>query len=159
MDLDSAVAAWVLGQLSPGHVQQFAWDGQAAGYDGPALRTLAAYEWSTWRDVNDLFEQAVREMGLRVPTRDEAARLLARNIAAAITSGERDPYDGAGELAALYFAAGYAGFLSDFVVLADSYDVFPDRRAGINREIVAAATALLHKVARAGHRQSAQPHG
>ena len=76
-------------------MQQAAWAAQAEGYDGPALRELAAYEWTTKAEVGDHFARALAETGRPPLTRDEAARRLAREVAARILAADVDPYQGA----------------------------------------------------------------
>src|SRR6266540_1419440 len=87
VDLDLAAAEWVLGRLPPGALQRLAWEAQARGHDGPAIRALAAEEWSTRGDVGGLVERAASEMGLPWPTLTEAARRYARHVAGEIASG------------------------------------------------------------------------
>jgi len=91
------VARWVLGQASPGEVQAWAWELQALGADGPALRTLAGYEWTTRGEVAPLVERALGEAALQRPESQMAALILARDAARRILDVSRDPHEAAWE--------------------------------------------------------------
>src|SRR5438270_12993282 len=60
---DLFVAKWYCSKVLPEDMPQFAADALEAGYDGLALRRLASLMRPTSRDVGDLFERVLREIG------------------------------------------------------------------------------------------------
>jgi hypothetical protein len=135
LTLDEAEALAVLHLLSPTQVQEVAWAAQADGHDGSAIRTLAAYEWSTWAEIGGQLARALVEAGRGPLSETAAARRLAAPVAARIVRGELSPIDGASEIAYFASAAEYCDRqLNVFVQLTDEYDHF--REAHQRREIL-----------------------
>ena len=63
------------------------------GLDSPALRQLAGLEGRPRSDAKPLFDRAVRELGLALPTEDALRRAYLTVLAGDISSGARPPLD------------------------------------------------------------------
>jgi len=114
------VAKWHCSQAGPEDLPAFAADALEAGYDGPSLRKLAGLVQPTYRDVGNLFEKALLEIGtIKIQTHKQAVVALSRITAADIVGGRVDPVEGAGILSGLARLAGYPRFISQFDQLAD----------------------------------------
>src|SRR5262245_22313075 len=55
---------------------------------------LLAYEEPIWSQVGPLFEHALTELGIPIPSRRAASLILAREHAGRIVAGEVAPYEG-----------------------------------------------------------------
>lgn len=142
--IEQAEALWYLGRLPIGQMQQFAQQALELGYFGPALLELAEYPYATKRDVGDLFEHALKEMGRPKISKQEAALRVARHIASRIGSGEADPYEGACDIWwDLWEHAGRLDELAVFVALASEYQDDPSRRQQYRDDIIKAAENLI----------------
>ena len=95
LDIEQLAARWVLGHVPGEDLPAAATQALVNGYDGPALREIAGTANPLLRDVADLFERALDELGARRPSRKEAALILARGYAARIVDGSLSPYAGA----------------------------------------------------------------
>jgi hypothetical protein len=140
--LTDAHALWVLGELEPSLAQHVAWEAQAEGHDGPAIRTLASYEWSTRGEVASLLQRMFAEAGMPDLSLVEAARHFAVHIARRIISGEVDPSDGAYQITRYAQLTEYGDpALSSFV----AFDMYfePDDQRAVAEDIVQAARALV----------------
>ena len=96
--IDRANALWTLGRLSSQDLPSVAWDALEIGFDGPALRRLAALNRPSYFEVGDLLSKALLEMSKSVFSKPEAAMLLAREIAQQVVAGHKDPLKGASEI-------------------------------------------------------------
>jgi hypothetical protein len=66
------------------------------GHDGRSLRRLAGLDRPTRRDVSDLVDGALRELGVGAPmTRRNANLWMATHVAREIIEGRLEPYLGA----------------------------------------------------------------
>lgn len=146
---DLFVTKWYCSKVSPEDMPQFAADALEAGYDGPALRRLAGLIRPTSRDVDDLFERALREIGtVRVQSKEQAYIFLSRQTAIDIVEGRIEPLRGAEILARHAMALGYPEFISEFLQLSEmpywgEYAPAPKKLA---QDIVEHARLLLANV-------------
>ena len=99
---------------------QFAADALESGFDGPALRRLAGMLKPTLRDVGELFEKSLTEIGtVTIHNAEQGALLLARTTARDIVEEQVDPIKGAIFLAGLASAMHYPGYLYRFYELME----------------------------------------
>jgi len=143
---DLFVASWYAGRVGPEDMPAFAADALEAGYDGQSLRRLAGLIRPTARDIGDLFERALREIGtVTVRSKEQALFLLSRLVAADIIAGQIEPLRGAEILASYAMILQYPDSLVNFFQLADlprwgEYAPDPQKLAA---DIVAEAHRLL----------------
>jgi hypothetical protein len=86
----------------------------------------------------------VQELGLEVPTLDEALRAMANARAQDMLSGRLTPRDAAGLIWWKAFSAlGHPSDLVSFVALADEWDDHPEAREEIERLLLDEAASLV----------------
>lgn len=140
------VARWYCSRVLPEDMPQFAADALEAGFDGTALRRLAGLLKPTTRDVGDLFQRALCEIGtVKVQSKEQALVFLSRLTALDIVERRIEPRRGAEILAGYAMALRYPDFIAEFVQLADmprwgEYAPSPQKLA---QEIIAEAQPLL----------------
>jgi len=93
-----AAARWFAGKLPESDWPATARDALEAGFDGTALRRLAAFEQANHWDVVNYVESALGEMGAQTMSLEEALLWTAKDICRDIVEGARDPFDGATEI-------------------------------------------------------------
>ena len=146
---DLFIAKWYCGRVLPEDMPQFAADALEAGYDGAALRRLAGLIMPTSRDIGDLFDRALREIGtVKLQSEEQALIFLSRLAATDIVEGRIEPLRGAEILASYARALGYPHFIAEFEQFADmprwgEYAPNPQKLA---LEIIAEARLLLASV-------------
>lgn len=146
---DLFVAKWYCSKVLPEDMPQFAADALEAGYDGLALRRLAGLTRPTSRDVGDLFERVLREIGtVKVQSKEQALIFLSRLTAMDIVEGRIEPLRGAEILANYAMALEYPYFIAEFVQLADMplWGDYAPNRQKLAQEIIAEARLLLASV-------------
>src|ERR1041385_2045421 len=117
---DLFVAKWYCSAVGPEDMPQFAVDALEAGFDGAALRRLAGLVHPTARDVGDLFERALREIGtVKIQSEEQALIFQSRLVAVDIVEGKVEPLRGAEILARYAMALKYPDFIAEFVQLID----------------------------------------
>jgi hypothetical protein len=113
------VAKWYCSLIGPEDMPSFAADALEAGFDGPALRRLAGLVSPTSRDLGNLFDRALGEIGnVEIRSKEQGIFKLARILAGAILDGRVDPILGAQGLSHYAFRAGYPAGLAQFDQLA-----------------------------------------
>jgi hypothetical protein len=117
---DLFVAKWYCSKVGPEEMPAFSADALEAGYDGPSLRRLAGLIKPTARDIGDLFEGALREIGtVRIQSKEQALFFLSRLVATDILEGRVEPIRGADILANYAMILRYPDSLVGFFGLAD----------------------------------------
>lgn len=100
MQLEIAIARWVLGLVSSENLPEIAVHVLEVGFDTPALRQLAGESRPLMRNAGPMFEKVLVEIGTMLPTKSEAGLIVAREYATEIAEGsslrtrERDEYGG-----------------------------------------------------------------
>ena len=123
MQLDEAIAKFVLGLLSAENLPAIGIQALEAGYDSPSLRQLAGVERCDADVVRNLFAKALQEIGLVVPTPSEAGLSVAKAIAKEVLAGRAAPYEGAKQIwAEVYVRFPQLSQLRPFVGLASEYE-------------------------------------
>lgn len=96
-----------LGSIWPEEMPSIAWDALEAGYDGPAIRRMAAFVNPTGFEVDAVLPAFKREANIPQLTKSEAALRMAYNIAREIVDMRKDPIPYADTFARLWIAADY----------------------------------------------------
>jgi pimeloyl-ACP methyl ester carboxylesterase len=93
-----AAARWFAGKLANSDWPAIARDALEAGFDGRALRRLAALEKANHWDVVNFIDPALSEMGAPHMSPEEALLWSAKDICRDIAGGSRNAFDGAAEI-------------------------------------------------------------
>jgi hypothetical protein len=105
---------------------------------------LLAYAESIWSHVGPLFERALSELRISVPSREAASLVLAREHARRMISGEVSPYEGAKRIWwELANEPGADPSLRIYVGLASEWEDDPDHRAHYEGYMVEEARRLV----------------
>jgi hypothetical protein len=142
--LEIAVCRLVIGQLRSDELPEIATQALERGLDSPSLRELAGLSAMGSREARDLFQAAVGEFGMVMPTKEEALLRLVRKTASEIVSGDVPPYEGARWI--WRYAANEVeeeGDLRIFIGLASEREDHPESAGSIDAEIVKASRDLL----------------
>ena len=107
---------------------RLAWDALEAGLDGPALRQLAALDFPTFFQVQEVLPRAMAEMHLSQMDKVQAGLRLAKLRAQEILESKSDPFLHLGDFNHLWIATDYCRELTDYGPLAD--DVYVARCMG-----------------------------
>jgi hypothetical protein len=146
---DLFVAKWYCSKVGPEDMPKFAADALEAGYDGAALRQLAGLMKPTMREVGNLFQEALAEIGkVKVHSRQQAALFLSRLVATAIVEGNIDPIRGCSVLADYAFKSGYPPFLAEFEQLdgALEWGDHAPSRSELIEQIIEQARELVNNI-------------
>jgi hypothetical protein len=143
-----SAAKWVLGLLSVQEIEELATSAMVQGYDGPALRQLAASPAGSLRDIEDSVQSMFLELGVALQDRATSVTLIALKYAGLIADGTLPAYEGARfiwqKLAIEIRPHDHS--LDDFIYWADEYENATDTkgRQFCERSIVQAAQQLLN---------------
>jgi len=96
-----------------------AWDAIEAGLDGPAIRRMAALEFPTFFEVQEVLPQAMKEMRLSRLGEGEAALRLAKLRAQEILATNSDPFKHLRDFEHLWLESHYCRELRDYGNLED----------------------------------------
>jgi hypothetical protein len=121
--LDRAISQFTLGKLPYSDLPDVARDALELGIDGPAIRRLASLHKPSYFGVGDLFDRALREMGIEQWSKRDAAVFLAREIGRDILAGKKEPLGGAEEIWELCVAADYPKELTIFGELDQEFNI------------------------------------
>jgi len=144
MQLDTVVARFRLGIVPASELPAVAAGALEAGFDSPAVRQLAGADGQDSEDLKKLFEKSLAELGLSIPTQDEAGLLVARSIAEEVVSGSLKPYEGAKQIwGRVYVRNPKLDALKVFVGLASEYEDDPQNRDAYQRDIVRECQLLV----------------
>lgn len=114
------------------------------GLDSPSLRTLAGTPATEVREARDLFLAALAELGIALPTPDQARWNLVRSWADDIVSDRVAPNDGAHRIwQQAFWQLGAPEVLTVFVGLADEWDDHEGHRGELDTAIREAARQYL----------------
>ena len=143
LDVNLVAARWHLGELSGEEMPGIACDALELGHDGKNLRCLAGLTKPTRRDVSEVVDGALRELGVQEPNNKRNAALwMARRTASEIVEGHVEPYKGACRIWLSYSAE--APELQHWSNLATNYEVAAETGEAekATQEIVRAARNL-----------------
>jgi hypothetical protein len=115
-----------------------------AGLDSVSLRQLSWASQDESENISKLFEQSLMELGLKLPSTDEACIALAAELATEAIDGRRSPYDVAREVWwKIYNRFPQVERLRVFVGLASEYEDDWKNRASYEAEMVEEFKSLL----------------
>lgn len=138
----------VLGVIRSDGLPAVAATALADGWDSPSLRVLAGSPRSD-PDVRSLFERALSELNVSLPTPREAVIVLANDIAASVLAGTVAPYDGAQRITELSLRlpedAEHLHELDTFIYAASEWDDRPEDANIFAEGVVSAARELLER--------------
>lgn len=144
------MATWRLavGDLPSEQLTDLACAALARGVDSPSLSELAGLPSGVVREAADLFRASLDELGVPVPSEEEALWNLVRWTARRIVAGKTPPIEGARWIwREASNRVQQEGDLRIFVGLASEWDDHPDTHADIRRQIVEEAGELLQRPA------------
>ena len=143
--LEVAASKCALGLLQSDDLIQVGVQALEHGCDSPSLRILAGLNASEAEEARRMFDQALSELDLEVPSKRDAVIHLARGIAKEILTGTTEAYLGAKRIWDLTLHASSEGFpeLDSFVYAASEWEERPEDRATFEEGIIAAARDLV----------------
>jgi len=121
-------AQLALNLISSTDMPRLAWDALEAGLDGPALRRIAALEFPTFFEIQEVLPRAMQEMQFTKLDKAEAALRLARLRAQEILATNSDPFGHLRDFEHLWIEADYCRELQEYGNLDD--EVYVARYTG-----------------------------
>jgi hypothetical protein len=144
MNLHTLAAKYRLGLVSADDLPKVGIDALTDGLDTPSLRLLAGESSSDCEEARRLFEKSLIELGIAIPTLDEAGIVVSRSIAQEVIDGKLDPYEGASRIwDSVYVHNPRLEALTVFVGLASELDDHPEERESYLAEIVKECRLLV----------------
>jgi len=123
MTLEQAEALFVIGRLPGEDLPGLATGLLESGTDSPAMRELAGLSRPTLRDAGVVFERMIRELDRTLPTKEDAAWLLAKSLASSVLEGTISYREAARRGAPLAVALDYAELFMPFYRADDDYEM------------------------------------
>jgi hypothetical protein len=121
-DLQTAAARYVLGVLPSWELPRIADAALERDIYSLSLGELATWIRPVMADAGPLFEKALRELGMPLPSSDEAAWTLLRHHIGRVASGQMSPREGLrAVLRDVYYPAGLDGRTQQYA--GDSHDI------------------------------------
>lgn len=122
LDAQLVATRWYLGELSGEEMPGIACQALELGHDGKNLRRLAGLTNPSRRDITEIVDGSLQELGVQAPiTRRVAALWMARRAAGEILEGHIEPYAGACRIWLSYSSD--ASELEHWSNLATNYEV------------------------------------
>src|SRR5579862_1512891 len=112
LDIKLIEAQLALELIASEDMPRIAWDALEAGFDGPAIRRLAALEHPTYFEVADVLPRVRQELGLSHIASDEAAELIAKQLVQKILDSADNPMKFVRDFEHLWQLAGYPAKLA-----------------------------------------------
>ncbi|MFH0727106.1 MAG: hypothetical protein V2B19_12300 [Pseudomonadota bacterium] len=147
MDIHLAQALWILDLLAIDHLPEVALDALEVGLDTPALRMLAGLVSNEVEDAPQIFTQALKELGLPMLSRRDAACIYAISVSKQILNGELSPQDGADKLWEASIRVNNPDFheLDTFIYADSELQSRPEDQDFFSREILKEARVWASK--------------
>jgi len=136
MTIELAEAMYTIGALPGEHLPGIAVELLERGDDTPAVRVLAGLDNPTLRDAGEIFERVLLELGRKRISRNEAAWVLARDIARKVIGEKITPREARHLGAPLAPGSDYHSALMPFYRGDDEYDLPFLQKEEIDRQIV-----------------------
>jgi hypothetical protein len=145
VDLATAAALHALKRLRPEQVLAVAHAALEAGVWADALGELAVWDSPYTADVYPIFDRALAQLGIPLPSRREALTTVARDYARRTLSGELEPLDG---LVRIWQETTFEPdcdypLLREFVRLGSELEVAQRLRPQLRSDILSAARRLI----------------
>ena len=143
--LELAASSVLLGRLHSDDLAGVAVEALQDGCDSPSLRILAGLTAAEVDEARVLFERALFEMNIIVPSKRNAVMRLALEIAKEILAGRTDAYVGAKKIWDLTLCAPNEDLreLDSFVYAASEWQDRPEAGEILGEGITAAARDLV----------------
>lgn len=141
--LELAALRLAIGEQPAERLPGIATDSLVRGVDSPSLREAAGMSPNDVRDTTDIFEKALAELGIDIPSEHDALWRLIRYCAEQIVDSDLQPREGAGWIWQQSRLFEPEGDLRVFIGLASEWDDNPSSRSKIDAEIVEEARELL----------------
>ncbi len=152
--LTGAAARFVLRMISSDELPDIAVQALSEECNSPSLRRMAVLGATDLSiDGPRLFQSALLELGIPLPSQADAAKRLAREVAEQIVRGECPEYEGAKQIWSLCDRAGraLAGHdLDPFIYAASEWEDRPADRRLFEKAIRAEAVRLLEVIGGGG---------
>ena len=137
-------AKWRLGLLLSTDLSSVAIDAIEAGYDAQSLQMLAGLTAAQSDEAGVLFDRALAELHITVPSKRKAAKKVALEAMISILDGTVTPYGGARRIWQLCrLLEEPLPELDPFIYAASEWEDRPGDRRFFDKEIVDAARAIL----------------
>ncbi len=101
------------------NMPKIAWDALESGFDGPAIRRLAALDFPTFFEIAEVLPRVMDELGVSRISVVQAAERLSRITAQRILASGDDPLKHLRDFESLWFRANYAKSLASLGTLHD----------------------------------------
>jgi hypothetical protein len=105
------------------NMPRIAWDALESGFDGPAIRRLAALERPTYFEVADVLPGVMQELGISHIPADRAGERIGRKIAQRVLDGGHDPLKHLRDFESVWVRAGYPISLAALATLDDEVSI------------------------------------
>jgi len=136
MTIELAEALYTIGGLPGEQLPSIAMELLESGNDTPAIRMLAGIDRPTLRDAGEIFESVLLELGRKKLSKNEAAWVLARDLARRVISEKIEPREACNLGAPLTPMSDYHSALMPFYLGDDEYDLSFQQKEEIDRYIV-----------------------
>lgn len=144
MNFHITAAKYRLGMVSANDLPQIGVDALSEGFDTFSLCQLAGEDGSDSDESRRLFEKSLVELGVAIPTQNEAGMIVSKSIAQEVLRGELDPYEGARRIwGKIYVHNPNLKDLTVFVGLASEFEDDPENREAYLAEIVKECRSLV----------------
>jgi hypothetical protein len=147
MNMNLVQALWVLEFLATEQLPEVALKALEDGVDSPALRMLAGLVKNEIAEGTKIFVKALKELGLPLLSRRDAACVYAIAVSKQILSGEISPQDGANKLWNVSIRVNDPSFheLDTFIYAASELQSRPEDQDFFNTEILKEARVWASK--------------
>ncbi len=142
LDIKLIEAQLALDLIASADMPKIAWDALEAGFDGPAIRRLAALEHPTYFEVADVLPLVRQELGLSHIANKEAGTRIANHSVQKLLDSADDPLKHVREFEHLWQLAGYPDDIAVLGTLHD--DVYIAQTDGVSESKIRAwVTSVL----------------
>ncbi len=141
---DVSLSLWSLGILHSEELPEVATEAICQGIESPTLVQLASMSQEPQPELHGMFEQSLKELGLRKPSVSEAINLVVSAYAHQVCDDNVEPIYAAKAIWNLYSQhPEFQGLYGVFGGLASEWDDMPALREKLSAEIVALCHALI----------------
>lgn len=147
LNLESAVAHYLLGDIRPEDLPAVAQRAVIAGFESPAMAELAYSLNKENEFLERKFFNALEELKIKKPSRVEAGLAIAREIATSIVEERITPYEGARRIWwDVYVKIPQLKQLIPFVGMASEFEDDSNHRDNYSQMILQEARKLMAEV-------------
>lgn len=137
MLFDEVLEQYVLGKFLDSDIPDAAVQALMEGLDSPSLRVLSVSQGIWPLEIRRIFIRTLDELGMVLPTSNQAAISMARRIAHDIISGKIEPEEGAHRIWwEIWEDYRLLDMLTPFAGMASEYDDCPEHRDAYTQDII-----------------------